>query len=643
MGNYSVVVTNACGAVSSSNALLSLWPLLGWGQDFYAQADPPAGLSNVVGVACGLQHSLALGADGTVVAWGTGRTNLGVSPDYGQSIVPGGLSNVVGIAAGYYHSLAVKGDGNLVAWGYNPYGQASIPAGLSNVVSVAGGYNHTLVLQRDGTVAAWGYGNFGQTNVPAGLSNVIAIAAGAYHSVALKADGTVSAWGAGTYVGSPPQYGQSMVPAGLSNVVAIASRTYHNLALKADGTVVAWGAGTYVGSPPQYGQSMVPAGLSNVVAVAAGFGHSMVLRADGTLLGWGSNTYGQTNVPGALSNVVAVAGGGYHNLAMEGDGRPRITIQPVSQSAPAGANVTLAAMAVGQLPVTYQWQCNGTNVDGATNNLLTLTNVQYASGGYYTVTAANSLGTNPSSSAALLVLSPPVISLQPASQAVLVGATASFAVGAFGTLPLDYRWRFNGFDLPGATQSSYTIVSAQTTNAGDYCVSVSNRFGMTLSSNATLSVLVPPSITAQPTNLTVFAGASATFQLVATGSPPLSYQWFFNETNPLGWAAANALVLTNVRFADAGLYSALVTNVAGSATSTLAALTVLAPPGLLNMPQYFPPGVFEVSVAGMFGSNYVVEASTNLLDWVPLETNTSPFTFTDTNALNLPLRFYRAR
>ena len=42
------------------------------------------------------------------------------------------------------------------------------------------------------------------------------------------------------------------------------------------------------------------------------------------------------------------------------------------------------------------------------------------------------------------------------------------------------------------------------------------------------------------------------------------------------------------------------------------------------------------------GSNYVIEASTNLTDWFPLEANTSPFTFADTNAVNLPLQFYRA-
>jgi hypothetical protein len=318
----------------------------------------PAGLSNVVGIAGGAFHSLALKADGTVAAWGAGTTNTGASPNSGQSAVPGGLGNAVAVAAGYYHSLALLADGTVIGWGDNRYGQ---------------------------------------TNSPAGLTNAVAIASGAFHSLALKADGTVVAWGAGTNNGSVPNVGQAMVPAGLTNVVAVAAGFMHSLVLKADGTIVAWGSNSF-------GQTNVPVDLTNAVAVAAGLYHSLALEADGTMVAWGSNSYGQTNIPGGLANAVELAGGGYHNLVLESDGRPALTVQPHSQVAAPGAAVTLAAMAAGVQPLAYQWQYNGTNVAGATTAQLTLPDVQLSSAGIYSVLVTNAFGVAVSSNAMLTVL-----------------------------------------------------------------------------------------------------------------------------------------------------------------------------------------------------------------------------------------------
>jgi len=669
MGNYSVVVTNANGSATSSNALVTAWPLAAWGAGTinsgatpnYGQAAVPAGLSNVVGVAGGLYHSLVLRTDGTVAAWGAGQTNKGISPQVGQAIVPSGLSNAVEVAAGYYHSVALLADSTVVAWGAGTtntgasphYGQAMIPDGLSNVLAVAGGGYHSLALQADGTVVAWGAGTnntgvspyYGQAMVPVGLSNVLAVAAGGYHSLALRSDGTLVAWGAGVAnTGNSPDYGQSLVPAGLSNVVMAAAGGYHSLALKLDGTVIAWGDNTY-------GQTNVPAGLSNVVAIAAGRYHSLALKSDGTMVAWGAGTtnsgttpnLGQAIVPAVFSNGIAVSGGGFHTLVLAGDGTPSLTVQPANQTVPAGANVVYAAMAAGSQPMSYQWQFNGTNIPGATTTVLSLANVQFYVAGQYAVIVSNAVATVASANGVLTVLSPPAITQQPGDQTVIAGAPVVLSVQAAGSAPLSYQWQFDNMALAGATQSSYSLASVQATNAGTYSVVVSNAFGMAVSSNATLSVLTPPGITMQPSNQIVVAGADVSFSVQADSAAPVSYQWFFNQTNLLANADDTTLSLTNVQPAQAGGYSVLVNNVAGSVTSVVATLTVVMPTELLSAPAYTTGGVFQFNLAGAAGSNYVVEASTNLTDWTPLETNTSPFTFTDTNAVNLPLEFYRAR
>ena len=97
-------------------------------------------MSNVIAIAAGAYHSLALVRDGTVVAWGGGTTNLSPFVDFGQALVPAGLSNVIAIAAGGFHSLALVNDGSIVAWGNNAYGQTTVPTDLQHAAAIAGAY-----------------------------------------------------------------------------------------------------------------------------------------------------------------------------------------------------------------------------------------------------------------------------------------------------------------------------------------------------------------------------------------------------------------------------------------------------------------------------------------------------------------------
>jgi alpha-tubulin suppressor-like RCC1 family protein len=82
------------------------------------------------------------------------------------------------IAAGERFSLALKADGTVVAWGDNTYSQTHVPAGLSGVTQIAAGRTHSLAVKRDGTVVAWGDNRYGQTVVPVGLRGVVQVAAG---------------------------------------------------------------------------------------------------------------------------------------------------------------------------------------------------------------------------------------------------------------------------------------------------------------------------------------------------------------------------------------------------------------------------------------------------------------------------------
>ncbi|MFC4301973.1 S-layer homology domain-containing protein [Cohnella boryungensis] len=294
-------------------------------------ADKGNGSREIVQIAGGNSHSLALKADGTVVAWGGNNQS--------QSTVPAGLADVVSIAAGFEHSLALKADGTVVAWGYNVDGRSTVPAGLVDAVSIAAGSEHSLALKADGTVVAWGDNDIGQITVPGGLADVISIAAGAYHSLALRSDGTVVAWG------GINNSGERSVPAGLADVVSIAAGHVHSLALKADGTVVAWG---HNGN----GRSTVPAGLTDVVSIAAGNDFSLALKADGTAVAWGGNDNGQSTVPGGLADVMSIAVGTTHSLALQSDGtiiawgrnHSGQTTIPAAQSLPVKGNRITAGL-----------------------------------------------------------------------------------------------------------------------------------------------------------------------------------------------------------------------------------------------------------------------------------------------------------
>ena len=308
-GMYSVTVSNAAGSATASWQVNVITPgnVWAWGDDTYGESTPPTGASNLIAIAAGTYHSLAVLENGSIVQWGDYEPDDFHSPIIATPVgSPPTNANIVAVAAGIAHDLALTADGKVIQWGLtNASGLQNFPTNLTGVKAISAGVERSLALLTNGTIVDWGsftpIFNLNQ-RVPADLTNVTAISCGAYHWLALRSDGTVASWGYNT------TFGETNVPTGLSNVVAVAGGGRHSLALKADGTVVAWGDNTY-------GQCNVPAGLSNVMTIAAGDFHSLALKNDGTLVAWGDNSDGQTDAP-TLGRVKLIAAGGNHNLAV---------------------------------------------------------------------------------------------------------------------------------------------------------------------------------------------------------------------------------------------------------------------------------------------------------------------------------------
>lgn len=265
---------------------------------------------------------------------------------------------------------------------------------------------------------------------------------------------------------------------------------------------------------------------------------------------------------------------------------PSIVADPVNVAVPSGGTATFNVTEGGDGPFFYQWLFNGTNIlAAATNQSLILTDVQLPQTGNYRVRVSTDVGAVTSAPAALLVLQAPTISSQPSSLTLVAGTTANFSVAAVGTQPLGYQWYFNRTNtLPGGTAAGITIENAQPANSGIYSVVVSNQSGSVTSINASLSVFVPPQILAQPTNLTVRSGQPASFAVTASGTTPLIYRWYFNETNLLVGANNSSITLSSAALANAGTYTVSVSNFAGLVTSQPGQLVVQSAPVIVQHP-----------------------------------------------------------
>jgi len=323
---------------------------------------------------------------------------------------------------------------------------------------------------------------------------------------------------------------------------------------------------------------------------------------------------------------------------------PVITAQPTNLLVLVGTNVAFGAAATGTTPLAYQWRFNGANLINATNAIYSITSVGANQAGNYAVAITNAAGSATSSNAALTVV------LSPKSQTNCASSTATFTATAFGPEALNYQWQKQGTNLveggrlSGTTNSTLTIASVSDADAANYSAVVSDAYSSVTTSNAALTVIDPPLITAQPLGQRIMLGSSASFSVSVSGTAPFGYQWRFNGAGiPNATNAAYAIQAAGAT--NTGNYSVVVTNLAGSATSSNAFLTAIVPPTLaLQLWAGYP----LLDLSGILSSNFVVQYSTNLAgtNWVNLLSLTnlpaSPYLFLDPDGDGTPARFYRA-
>jgi hypothetical protein len=221
----------------------------------------------------------------------------------------------------------------------------------------------------------------------------------------------------------------------------------------------------------------------------------------------------------------------------------------------------------------------------------------------------NWLGATPTPGGDLMGGTPPTITGQPTSRTNLTTTTTTFSVSASGSEPLFYQWRFNGNNADGATNSSLVLSNLTLESSGRYSVVAFNLAGSAESAEATLLVRVGLTLTAAPTNtyalLKPGQQTNVTFVVAALSyNPPLRHQWLFNSA-ALAGATNSSLTITNVRLADEGFYSVVVSDTVGAISSPSARLTPLITPVITQQPlsQSVPPGgtaVFSASATNAY-------------------------------------------
>lgn len=590
--------------------------VVAWGDNTYGQTNVPADLTNIVAIAAGRTHHLALRRDGTVRAWGANTA--------GETLVPAGLTNVVAIAAGDTHSVALTASGKVVVWGDSHGGpldqhyQTVDLGSLTGALEITAAGDQTYIVKEDRSLIGWGLMRGQHFSLPdwqsdsnpfrwsGQLSNILEVASSGGLCLALRENGNLFTWWDGEPWGALSGGWDLSLP-DLGSVVDIACGAAQYYFLEPNGTLKSWSFLAVI-------QLKLPTDPGNLTAIAAGDYHLLALTPRGTLKAWSAV---QTSVPEGLSGVVAIAASGSQSLALVGDGPPWIRLISRGRTVCAGTDLQLRAQVSGAWPLACQWRRDGRDLPGATNSVLCLSDLQLTQTGTYVLAVSNAFGTTLSTNLQLDV-EPFLFLGQPQpSQTLPRDATTGIGVSVQGQGTIQYQWRLNGTALVGATNAWLPLANVQPAQTGTYSALVSNEYGARASADAVLNV-VPAIIVSQPQNQVLLENGSATFTVAPSGSGPFAYQWQFNGVDLPG-ETNSTLILADLRLDQQGDYTVVVSNSYGSVRSAAASLappTLVAwganPYGQINLPAN---AADAVAVAAGYGHSLALSPNGMVTAW----------------------------
>ncbi len=311
---------------------------------------------------------------------------------------------------------------------------------------------------------------------------------------------------------------------------------------------------------------------------------------------------------------------------------PHPTVNYASPGTNGSLNFTPVALANGTATITVT-----VNDGGASNNIVTrtFTITVNAVNQAPTLNALGNLTINKNVSAQTVNLSGITSGAPNEDQTLTVTATSS-NTGLISKPTVKYS-------SPSATGILTFKPALNKTGAALITVTVKDGGRSNSIATRTFTVMVvkgQPLLSYQLTNQIALAGQSRTFSIKATGQGTLKYQWKYNGTI-LSSAASSVLTLNNIATNQSGTYSVTVSDQNGSTNST-AALTVYAKATSVLTRAGYAEGRYTMTVDGVPGCRYIIQASSDFVNWDPVQTNLAPFTFVDTRPDPFNQQFYRS-
>ncbi|MDB4797198.1 immunoglobulin domain-containing protein [bacterium] len=325
-----------------------------------------------------------------------------------------------------------------------------------------------------------------------------------------------------------------------------------------------------------------------------------------------SNSTGAVFLKGSDSEDYQTCTFKFESVGDGGDQGVTITKHPIPVTVAEGQPVQFKVEVDAAGQINYQWYKEGKIISQANSAVFKINLTKKSDEGTYQAILTSGNKTYESDTVKLTVLEPqipPVITKQPQDLIIVLGEEATFSVNGKGTGPLDYQWYKDGKQVAGATSENYKIWEVSKNDFGSYSVSVKNKKGKAISQIAKLRRAFTPEIIQQPQSRYVLLGDTVDLNVKASGSDPLSYQWY-REVLPVKGANRSNYQILNIKESELGSYSVKVKNFVGAASSQMAVLKQAEIPIIIIHPlsQHLDLGnkaVFVVKATGTKPLNYV--------------------------------------